>query len=156
MEFFGGTSGRGKAIHFTHDEQASAYRPGTSFCGLPVHHVHTDRNAEYGRRNVSCSKCINAAAKPVEREPEVDESIQITDRSLNLFLVLANDAGNWSGTPPTDSNVDMTKAEQGNLTQLKRAGLVKTINDDGSAWVIFTERGIALAESHGIPREVFA
>lgn len=77
--------------------------------------------------------------------------IKLTDASLALFLRLADDAGNWSGTPPTDGNVDMSTAERGNLTQLKRAKLLTTFEDGETkmTWVRFTDAGIALAAEHG-------
>lgn len=73
-------------------------------------------------------------------------TIEITEASLALFLTLAKDAGNWNGQPL----LDITKEERGNLTQLKRAGLLVTFNDSGCDWVDFKPAGVALAASHGI------
>lgn len=70
----------------------------------------------------------------------------ITPESLDLFLDLAKDAGNWSGNPP----VWGTKEQRGNLTQLKRAGLLTTFTDRGDAFAEFTEAGQALAAEHGV------
>jgi hypothetical protein len=70
----------------------------------------------------------------------------ITPASLELFKGLADDAANWSGTPPAW----VSKEERGNLTQLKRAGLLTTFDYEGDAWVDFTEAGKALAAEHGI------
>lgn len=72
--------------------------------------------------------------------------MSITSQSLALFLSLANDAGNWSGTPM----VDISKEEKGNLTQLKRAKLLTTMTEDGVTFAFFTEAGRALAAEHGI------
>ena len=72
--------------------------------------------------------------------------MQITDTSLALFLALADDAGNWSGTPMAD----VTAQERGNLTQLKRAGLLTTYVDEGIPFAVFTDAGIALAAAHSI------
>jgi len=69
----------------------------------------------------------------------------ITPDSLKLFLSLADDAPNWSGTPPAWVSAE----ERGNLTQLKRAKLLKTFVSDGDAWVTFTDAGKALAAAHG-------
>jgi len=69
----------------------------------------------------------------------------LTDTTLALFDSLADDAGNWSGTPLFDG----TKELRGNLTQLKRAGLVKSFMDDGNSFVSFTEAGIAFAAERG-------
>jgi len=74
----------------------------------------------------------------------------ITQTSLDLFLAYARDAGNWSGTPLVGGNVGGSKEDRGNLTQLKRAGLITTDKSDGETWVNFTTAGIALAAKHGI------
>lgn len=74
----------------------------------------------------------------------------VTDRSLSLFLAYARDAANWSGTPCVGGNVGGTREDQGNLTQLKRAGLLTTFESDGSTFVQFTDAGRALARSHGV------
>ncbi len=70
---------------------------------------------------------------------------QITDTSLELFKSLADDAANWSGTPPCW----VSAQERGNLTQLKRAGLLVTFVDEGDPFAYFTKAGIALAAEHG-------
>jgi len=80
--------------------------------------------------------------------------MEITAASLSLFLALANDAGNWSGNPlfGAKGNVGDQKRDQGNLTQLKQAGLLTTDYDDeeGLVWVHFTKSGAQLAATHGI------
>jgi hypothetical protein len=77
-------------------------------------------------------------------------TIKITDRSLQIFLEYAKDADNWSGTPPIGLNVSSSKEDRGNITQLKRANLITTFNQDGESWIQFTEAGKALAKEHGI------
>lgn len=80
----------------------------------------------------------------------------LTPASLALFLAYAKDAANWSGTPlvGVDGNVsgsaEAARAERGNLTQLKRAGLITTFRDRGDEFIDFTEEGCAFARSHGI------
>jgi len=74
----------------------------------------------------------------------------ITEASLDLFLDYAADAPNWGGTPCVGGNVGGTKEERGNLTQLKKAGLIVTFVSDGSTFVEFTEAGRKLAAQHGI------
>lgn len=75
----------------------------------------------------------------------------ITAQSLALFLAYARDAGNWSGTPLVGGNVGGSKEDRGNLTQLKRAGLITTnIEDRNLTWVYFTDAGKALAAEHGV------
>ena len=70
----------------------------------------------------------------------------ITPASLELFLGLAEDAPNWSGTPMAD----VTAQERGNLTQLKRVGLLTTYVDEGTPFAVFTDAGKQLASEHGI------
>jgi len=76
--------------------------------------------------------------------------LDITAKSLMVFLAYADDAGNWNGTPHVGGNVGGTKDERGNLTQLKQAGLIHTFESDGANWLGFTETGKALAAEHGI------
>jgi len=74
----------------------------------------------------------------------------LTDRSLELFLDYARDAGNWSGTPLVGGNVGGSKEDRGNLTHLKRAGLITTATDGPHKWVVFTDAGKRFAAEHGI------
>ncbi len=69
----------------------------------------------------------------------------ISPASHTLFVRLANDASNWSGTPL----ITITAAERGNLTQLKRADLLSTFDDGGCSFAQFTEAGKAYAAEHG-------
>lgn len=87
------------------------------------------------------------AAEPVMRAA----GSALSPRSLELFLAYANDAGNWSGTPLVGGNVGGSQADCGNLTQIKKAGLITTMRDeDGHAWVIFTDAGKARAAEYGV------
>lgn len=74
----------------------------------------------------------------------------ITEQSKALFVAYAQDALNWSGTPMVGGNVGGSKADAGNLTQLKVAGLVETWTDEGCTWLHFTDAGKAYAASLGI------
>lgn len=74
----------------------------------------------------------------------------ITEASLKLFLAYAKDAGNWSGSPLVGGNVGGSKEDRGNLTQLKKAGLITTFVDEGLTWIIFTKDGRFLAHRYGI------
>lgn len=77
--------------------------------------------------------------------------MNVTDRSKELFLEYARDADNWSGTPLVGGNVGGSKADRGNLTQLKQAGLIKTDRDeDGNVWIYFTPEGRAYAAENGV------
>lgn len=73
-------------------------------------------------------------------------TIELTAASLNLFKDLAEDASNWNGTPL----LDITSAQRGNLTDLKKNGLVETFKDEGCDWVSFTDAGEAFAAELGI------
>lgn len=83
-------------------------------------------------------------------------TVNLTDASRKLFLDLARDAGNWSGTPLFGGNVGDEVADKGNLTDLKVKGLVTTFaerNGKGQpmlSWVEFTPAGRAFAAEHGI------
>lgn len=81
----------------------------------------------------------------------------LTKRSLDLFLALARDAANWSGCPMIGGNVGNTKEEReqnrGNITQLKKEGLITTFTDRGDSFVEFTEEGKKLAQENGITIE---
>jgi hypothetical protein len=84
----------------------------------------------------------------------------ITPESLRVFLAYAKDADNWSGMPLIGygGNVALSReaarAERGNLTQLKQAGLITTETDQGPCgpcvWMRFTPAGIKLAAEHGV------
>lgn len=72
--------------------------------------------------------------------------MNITDQSKAVFASYAEDAGNWNGYPLISGD----KAERGNLTQLKRAGLITTWVDEGCAFMSFTDAGVAYAAELGI------
>lgn len=75
--------------------------------------------------------------------------VDITERSKELFLAYAKDACNWNGFPIVGGNVDNSKEDRGNLTQLKIAGLVKTIKDE-VLFLEFTELGKKYAKEIGV------
>ena len=77
-------------------------------------------------------------------------AIILTDASKALFVAYANDAGNWNGTPMVGGNVGGSKEDRGNLTDLKRKGLLTTFRDEGLDWVSFTDAGLDYAKSIGI------
>jgi hypothetical protein len=75
----------------------------------------------------------------------------LTPASLKLFLFYAEDACNWDGNPWLNGNRDFTKEDRGNLTQLKRTGLLLTFKDDElGEYIQFTDAGKAFALTHGI------
>ena len=76
--------------------------------------------------------------------------IDLTPASLALFKSLVEDAGNWSGTPLVEVDVH----ERGNLTQLKRRGLLTTFTDRNDVFAVFTDKGRLFAELLGYDPEV--
>ena len=76
--------------------------------------------------------------------------ITITAESKRVFEAYAQDAVNWNGTPLVGGNVGGSKEERGNLTQLKKAGLITTENNGIDLWVEFTDAGREYAASLGI------
>jgi hypothetical protein len=81
---------------------------------------------------------------------------QLTEKSLALLLRFGRDAGNWGGTPLVGGNFEMTRAMKGNLTDLKKAGLVTTEPDGDRrdlSWLRFTAEGLAVLAEHGITPE---
>lgn len=68
--------------------------------------------------------------------------MKLTADSESLFRSLVDDAGNWSGTPI----VELTSAQKGNMTDLKRNGLLTTQADRGCTFAYFTAQGIELAK----------
>jgi hypothetical protein len=83
----------------------------------------------------------------------IERKLQITAGTKELFVDLAYDAGNWSGTPLFGGNVGGDHASNGHLTHLKKLGLVTTWVDDDDktcSWVSFTDEGKAYAAALGI------
>ena len=74
----------------------------------------------------------------------------ITELSKALFVAYASDAGNWNGSPLVGGNVGGSKEDRGNLTQLKRAGLITTFADEGCLWIVFTPAGKTFAAACGV------
>jgi hypothetical protein len=74
-------------------------------------------------------------------------NVKLSQRSIELFKAYFDDAGNWSGMPLVGGNVGGSKADRGNLTHLKRAGLIRTQVEEGNTWIIFTEAGKAFGET---------
>ena len=86
---------------------------------------------------------------PTDLTPSV-ASVNVTPQSLAVFLAYAQDAFNWGGMPLVGGNVGGTKEDRGNLTQLKKAGLLTTQQEGRETWIVFTDLGKALAHEHGL------
>ena len=78
--------------------------------------------------------------------------MNITELSKEIFKAYAKDAGNWAGEPMVGGNVRFgtEKEDRGNLTQLKRAGLITTFVDEGDTFIQFTEAGREYAKGLGV------
>jgi hypothetical protein len=70
----------------------------------------------------------------------------MTDGTRNLFFALVRDAGNWNGTPM----ITCDRITRGNLTDLKRRGLVTTFSDNGAEFADFTAEGVREARRLGL------
>lgn len=70
----------------------------------------------------------------------------LTAASQSLFISLASDAGNWGGQPL----IDISTSQRGNLTDLKKNGLLKTFRSEGCDFANFTDAGKELAKANGI------
>ena len=73
-------------------------------------------------------------------------TIELTSGSQQLFVKLFADRGNWNGTPLFDGS----KEDRGYLTACKKAGLLRTVLEEGCLWVEFTEAGVEFARSLGL------
>jgi hypothetical protein len=73
-------------------------------------------------------------------------AINLTAESLELFIEIASDADNWNGQPI----INISKEQRGNLSDLKKKGLLVTFRDEGCDWADFTPEGRSLAQIHGI------
>ena len=71
----------------------------------------------------------------------------LTADSLALFLALARNAGNWSGTPILD---ELTADQKGNLSDLKKKKLIRVFLHEGCRFAEFLPAGDALALAHGV------
>lgn len=77
-------------------------------------------------------------------------TINLTPDSLRVFTDFANDAGNWNGSPLIAGNIVLSAADCGNLTDLKKKGLLITEGNGENAWIVFTKAGVDLMGELGI------
>ena len=86
-------------------------------------------------------------------------SIEITEQSKALFVAYVEDAGNWGGVPLVGGNVINVseQVDKGNLTHLKKLGLIETSLDDedNTSWIIFTAAGKEYAATLGYDESYF-
>lgn len=70
--------------------------------------------------------------------------MKLTQSSRQLFEQIVKDLTNWSGASPCFNYI--TAQGRGNLTDLKRKGLVTTFKVEGEEWIKLTQAGKELAE----------
>jgi len=80
---------------------------------------------------------------------------KLTPNSKQLFIDYAKDADNWNGMPLVGGNVKSSKSDNGNLTDLKKAGLIITFEEGKDIWLKFTDAGIKFASSLGININIY-
>jgi len=76
--------------------------------------------------------------------------MSITEKSKKLFIDYVKDAGNWSGCPVVGGNVGGSKEDRGNLTHLKKLGLVVGVDDEETPYIVFTKKGFDYACKLGL------
>ncbi len=74
-------------------------------------------------------------------------NIELTPESSNLLEAIAKDAANWNGLPPCFNHI--TLQNRGNLTDLKKKGLLSTFKDEGEEWIQISRAGKDLCISKG-------
>lgn len=67
----------------------------------------------------------------------------MTEDTAYLLVSFCLDAPNWNGSPM----LDISKEDRGNLTDLKKRGLLNTWKDDGITYVFFTDAGKQLIKT---------
>ena len=70
--------------------------------------------------------------------------VTLTAASLNLLLSFVADSANWSNNPM----VDVSDADKGNLTHLKKLGLVSTFRDEGIDWLSFKFAAVEVSDGN--------
>jgi len=72
----------------------------------------------------------------------VGEFLDLTATSRSLLLRLISDAPNWAGNPmlAQSSIGGDERKERGNITDLKRKGLITSFIDDGFVFITFSKK----------------
>jgi hypothetical protein len=142
------------------NDQTVYYRGVKVFRGTPAEVTEFCDNFDFNGKRMSTNQ-FHALAEELgvdfgitENEAPVAQpaSMNLTKRSIDLFVAYAEDADNWSGSPLVGGNVGGSKEDRGNLTQLKKAGLITTdyVREDDCTWINFTKMGIEYAAALGI------
>ena len=77
--------------------------------------------------------------------------VDLTAASHETFMMYAEDAPNWSGTPwVSEGNIQPTKEERGNLSDLVKKGLIQIGREEIGTYIIFTQAGKDYAAANGI------
>ena len=70
--------------------------------------------------------------------------------ALEMFLRYARDAADSGENPLVEDHVAAGREECGKMSQLKRAGLLATVNAGSHMLIHFTGAGRSLASQHGV------
>ena len=73
----------------------------------------------------------------------------LTEKSLAFFTKCAKEAPNFGGNPWV-CEVISSAADKGNLTDIKKVGLIRTVNNGDGEYLVFTPEGRNLAQSLNI------
>lgn len=125
-------------------------------CGVVVERVIEDGQFKNYHTVIGDERQRGLAPQCPATKKTQRNGVRLTDTSLKLFIELAEDARNWHSVIPTDGNVKITKKLRGNLTNLKRAGLITVKRENGSSWLLFTPKGEEYADELGIDVEALA
>ena len=98
-----------------------------------------------------CFDFLVGDVRPLTLPPQLElltvtTTSTLSPEALAFFLDLAEDAGNWSGSPLVDCN----KQQEAYLTHAKIEGLLTTERDGRCRFAYFTPAGVALAAQHGV------
>ena len=76
---------------------------------------------------------------------------ELTKASHEVFILYAKDAPNWSNNPwVSEGNIQPTKEQRGNLSDLVKKGFIKIIGDgEGDTYIEFTPKGVEYAARFG-------
>jgi len=97
------------------------------------------------------------AALEFPTEPKAQaKTLGLPLKSFQFFRDLAEDAGNWGGTPLIGGNVAAGRSAGGMTRKLIDAGLIRTFDDEGDSFASFTAEGIAAAAKLGIDLSIYA
>jgi len=89
-------------------------------------------------------------AKP-QQESKMQDTASLTPASLELFRAVANEKANFGDDPYLEDMPPMSHADNGNMTDLKKRGLIEVYETSYGKHIIkITAEGTKLALSIGV------